>query len=418
MKYFLLTLACLASMPSGISWAQNPGVVSMRPKWLPSTLEEATAWLKVASCELIRGSRRPMADSVSAFCPQAGSGYEAFWLRDYAYMLEGNIDAFTFDELRAACLLFVRAQRSDGACVDRVQFDGTPLYRPGPRGEMGENPVADGSQFTVAVAWHTYRRTRDRELVRSIIDRLIRAMEAVPRNPSTGLVHIRPGGWDRCPYGFTDTIRKQGDVLFSSLLFVQAAGQLADLLVVCGRKAEASRWRDDAEHVAAGIRQTFWDDTTGLFRAATVQCREHDVWGSAFAVWLGVATPAQADRVAQYFKEHYDGIVKRGQVRHLPKGEYWEVGCARDQYQNGAYWATPVGWVVYTLDRVDPALADQTVVAMVRDFIEQGDINECVNDGYKNVSRYVVSATLPLEGIRAMMAGRLARKNSSEKKNP
>ena len=42
----------------------------------------------------------------------------------------------------------------------------------------------------------------------------------------------------------------------------------------------------------------------------------------------------------------------------------------------------------------------------MKDFIATGDVNECVNDGYKNVSNYVVSATLPLEGIRAMLARR------------
>ncbi len=359
-----------------------------------------------------------MANGMSAFCPQAGSGYEAFWLRDYAYMLEGNIHAFTFNELRDACQLFVRAQMSDGAGVDRVQFDGTPVYKPGARGEMGDHPVADGSQFTVAVAWHTLQRTKDSTLIRSILDRLILAMRAVPRNPATGLVHIKPGGWDRCPYGFTDTIRKQGDELFCSLLYVQAARQLADLLAAGGRPSDARQWRDEAGRVASQIRQVFWDDSTGLFRAATIQCREHDIWGSAFAVRIGVASPAQTNRIARYFKEHYDGIVKRGQVRHLPAGEYWEVGCARDQYQNGAYWATPVGWFVYTLDLADPALADRTVIAMVRDFIESGDVNECVNDGYKNVARYVVSATLPLEGIRAMMARRSARQDSPERSTP
>ena len=29
------------------------------------------------------------------------------------------------------------------------------------------------------------------------------------------------------------------------------------------------------------------------------------------------------------------------------------------QYQSGGFWATPVGWFVYTLDLADPALADQ-----------------------------------------------------------
>jgi hypothetical protein len=240
-------------------------------------------------------------------------------------------------------------------------------------------------------------------------------MNAVPLNPDTQLVHIKPGKtWDRCPYGFTDSIRKQGDELLCSLLYVQACRQLADLLHVAGRTGDAQHWKTQSYEVTRSIRKTFWDPSIGLFRAATIQCREPDIWGSAFAVYLGVATKPQALNVARYAKSHYSEIVKRGQLRHIPGGMHWEVGCAPEQYQNGAYWATPVGWFCYTLNLVDPKLADSTVVDMVRDFIATGDENECVNDDYANVSHYVVSTTLPLAGVRAMLARR-ADKHTAKK---
>ena len=45
---------------------------------------------------------------------------------------------------------------------------------------MGENPVADGSQFTVDVAWRTYQRLKDTALLKQIIDPLVKTMNAVP----------------------------------------------------------------------------------------------------------------------------------------------------------------------------------------------------------------------------------------------
>ena len=105
-----------------------------------------------------------MNDGTAAFPPQVGIGYEAFWLRDYEYTLEGSVNAYSKDELTAACRLFVRSMRADGAAVDSVKFDGTPIYQPG-GGEMGKHPVADGSQFTVGVAWHTYQQTKDKQLL-------------------------------------------------------------------------------------------------------------------------------------------------------------------------------------------------------------------------------------------------------------
>ena len=108
------------------------------------------------------------------------------------------------------------------------------------------------------------------------------------------------------------------------------------------------------------------------FRAATVQCREHDIWGSAFAVYLEVADARQSKRISTYFKAHFGESVQHGQIRHLPGGVYWEEGCALDTYQNGAFWATPTGWFVYALDLTDPILADRTVFDMVRHFQKFG----------------------------------------------
>jgi len=346
-----------------------------------------------------------MNDGMDAFPPQVGLGYEAFWLRDYAYTLEGAVDAYTDKQLTDACRLFVRSMDANGAGVDCIKFDGTPIYKPG-FGSMGENPVADGSQFTVDVAWHTYQKTKDIQLLREIIESLIKTMNAVPRNPQNGLVYIKPGEpWDRCPYGFTDTIRKEGDELFCSLLYVQACRQLADLLQTLERSNDAGKWAAEGERVAASARSVFWDGDTGLFRAATVRCREHDLWGSAFAVSLGVADPEQVQRIAAYFKDHYKEIVQDGQVRHLPGGVYWEQGCERDTYQNGGYWATPTGWFVYTLNLADPALADQTVIDLVAGFQKTGAC-EWVLGEKRVLPNYLASAALPLAGIRAMMTCR------------
>ncbi len=371
----------------------------------PATLSDAVAWLQSESHRLIRASRRTMSDGTAAFPPQVGLGYEAFWLRDYEYTLEGAVDAYSDQELIDACRLFIRSMRSDGAGVDCVKFDGTPIYKPG-FGSMGANPVADGSQFTVAVVWHTYRKTKDAQLLQESVEPLIKTMNAVPRNPSTALVHIRPGDpWDRCPYGFTDTIRKEGDELFCSLLYVQASRQLADLLTAAGCSPEAGDWRNEANRVAESVRKVFWDPQVGLFRAATVCCREHDIWGSAFAVYLGVAKTEQARAIAAYFQKNYSGIVQNGQIRHLPAGVYWEKGCERDTYQNGAFWATPTGWFVYTLDLVDSTLADRTVLDMVKDF-QAGGACEWILKDKRQLPNYLASASLPLGGIRAMIERR------------
>ena len=367
---------------------------------------DSVLWLEKEAHRIIRASRRTMDDGTKAFPPQVGIGYEAFWLRDYAYTLEGSVNSYSDKELVDACNLFIRGMRADGAAVDCIKFDGTPIYKPG-FGTMGINPVADGSQFTVNVAWHTYQKTQNKKFLKTIIDKLVKMMKAVPLNPETHLVHIVPGKeQERCPYGFTDTIKKQGDVLFSSLLFFQACQRLSGLLNEFDRQDASDYWKNESEIVAQNIRKIFWDSQIGLFRAATLRCKEHDIWGSAFAVYLDIADNMQQISIATYFQKNYKQIVQNGQVRHLPGGVYWEqTSCKHDTYQNGAYWATPTGWFVYTLDLVDTELADQTVIDMVNDFKKNG-ANEWIFDTKYQLPNYLASASLPLKGIHTMVERR------------
>lgn len=372
-----------------------------------STLAEAQEWLEAKVPAMIIACRRTMADGTAAYPPQVGGGYEAFWLRDYAYILEGGAWHIPKEELLAAARVFLNAQRADGACVDCVKYDGTPIYMPG-YGSMGENPVADGSPFTVAVAYLTWKATGDAALLASnTLDKLIQAMAAVPRNPATGLVFIDPAKtWDRCPYGFTDTVRKTGDCFFESLLDVEASTRLAEMLAAAGRARDAQRYSQQAATATEQSNTVFWDESLRLYRAATVRCREGDVWGSAFAVWRGVAPSERADKIAACFKDNHAGLTQKGQLRHTPPGVYWELGCGRDTYQNGAFWGTPVGWYAYTLNRVDSALADQTLVDLVNDFAKRGVGEWVFGEKVALPDGYMSSATLPLAGMRRLKSER------------
>ena len=376
----------------------------------PCCLAEAGVFLGAETARMVEACRRPGARGKTLFLPQAGSQYDAFRLRDFAYMLEGGIAAFKEAELRDALQLMLDAQAPDGAFPDCVRLDGTPVYKPG-MGTMGERPVIDGAHFMVDAVWCAFRHLGDHTLIERNVPRLVKGLQGVPRNAKTDLVYIDPTHtWERCGYGFTDSVRTSGDVLFPSLLHVQACQQLADLLQSLGRDGDADMWRAESQHVAKRIRMYFWDKKPGLFKAATACCREHDLWGSAFAVYLNVATSGQLIAIAKYFQTHYEDIVRNGHLRHLPAGEYWEkTETARGTHQNGAFWAVPSGWLAYTLDIVNPELADRTVVDLAGTFATDG-IWECVDeDGTPRVRDYVASAAMPAAGVRHMLARREKR---------
>jgi hypothetical protein len=327
-------------------------------------------------------------------------------VRDWQYMLEGRPQGVGAADARENFRYLIDRQRAgDGAIPDRVYGDGTPVYN-----VFGSAPPSDNPQFLVQAAHEYWRYSGDLTLFTRYAAQLERAMAQVPWDATNNLVWMDPANL-HSPYGFTDTVAKTGDELFSSLLFWEAAGNLAELYTATGDSRAAATWVAKASAIRTGL-QTLYDRTSGMFLAASLANNQIDVWGSAYAVALGVTTSTQADAIANWLKSNYDGVVENGQLRHLPAGEHWRAllaGVAPGTYQNGAYWGTPVGWLVVALQRVDPALARQTAIDMVGFYRTIGPY-EASNAalGYLAVGQYVASATTPLAGIAQVDGPNLA----------
>ena len=86
-----------------------------------AALSEAVRWLENESQRLIRASRRTMKDGTSAFPPQVGIGYEAFWLRDYVYTLEGSVDSYSDKELLDAGRLFINSLPASSSSLSEYE---------------------------------------------------------------------------------------------------------------------------------------------------------------------------------------------------------------------------------------------------------------------------------------------------------
>lgn len=364
----------------------------------------AVAILERAARQELDGCRVVAHDGTVLFTPDGQGNYGALWTRDFAYMVEGAGDAprgVGIDplEVRAAIGYLLRGQRADGCMPDRVQADGKAVYSAGPVGAPLGGPPTDNAQFMVSLVHNHVRRTGDLELARQSLPALEKALDHVPRSAG-GLVVIAPGR-RQSPYGFTDTVAKTGELLFSSLLYWDACVKMAALCAQCGGADRPYRQR--AAAVERGLDR-LWDQEHGAYRAATVDNALIDVWGSAFAVYIGFARGERRERLLRFLRDRYEAYVWRGQVRHLLRGEYWErclIPIERGTYQNGAYWATASGWVLYALAQIDLALARGMLADLIRDFQENG-ICECVNEGYRKLEHYVVSAVNPLGALRRL----------------
>ena len=362
--------------------------------------EEAKAWLEQEAVRVAKGSILSAHDGTVLFTPDGSAHYRALWTRDFYYLLEGCPEAVASDRAEAAFLYLLEGQREDGAMPDRVQADGLAVYLPGPVGKgIGSLPATDNPAFMVKLAYLIEKRNGDWEDYRKWREALVKGL-AFPLKSPDGLLWIDPEN-PHSPYGFTDTIFKTGELFFSSLLQWEAYRAMADMDAAIGEKESSADFTMKAEKLKSSL-QKFWNADEGMFHAATVDCNQIDVWGSAYAVYSGLASQEQADRIARYLVENHGALMERVQLRHCAPGEYWERGLTpRDRYQNGGHWATPFGWWFVTVHQIDPDLAKRTFIELVEDFQKHG-INEWILGDKSAVPDYVASACQPLAGLRRL----------------
>ena len=351
------------------------------------------ASLKAITQKLIDGCIVKADRGVNMYTPDGMGNYAALWTRDFAYMVEHAGDLMEEADVQRAIEYLMSGADTNGWIPDRVERDGTPRYTAG-GADFPALPNLDNGCFLVMAAdafLDTLPAERAVALFSAWQEVLVRGIACLPKddkgmicNESTPL---------HSPYGFTDTVAKGGTLCFETLLLWKAEKALVKWLEKTGVAAE------EHKHNIVRIEKYFtavFMDESGMLLAATEQCRQIDVWASCFAVSVDFPlTATEKDNISTWLIKHYDSIVEAGQIRHLPRGEYWEklfVPVDGGTYQNGAFWATPTGWFVDAIIEKDNALAMKTLTDVLTDFEDNG-VFECINGDYRKLDTYVASAT-------------------------
>jgi hypothetical protein len=326
--------------------------------------------------------------------------YTAFWPRDFSMSVDSGF--ITADELRNHLLLICKAQNglveltlSNGlhvpawAIPDHINYDGRPTYYPGTyasgqdqgAGACGRVPPIDDHYEFVHIAYTYWKVTRDTGMFglevkgAMVFKRLEKAFACPTIDPDTGLAQTIEA--DRAVgFGFCDAEAHTGKLLFASLLRYRAAGELAELAKTLGHRERAASYRQGQRTIRANLVRTFGDPASrdGWLRASTGLSSQPDVWGTLFALHLGVLDRAQAAAARKTVADalRRGTITLEGGVRHVPtdldfsKATAWERSIsARNTYQNGAYWHTASGWLIEALWKPDRPLALQVFREMM-----------------------------------------------------
>ena len=358
--------------------------------------------LTLHASNLIEACKKIAYDGTVLFTPDGVGNYDALWTRDFGYMVEYCGTLMDPDEIRGCIEYTIARQRADGWMPDRSELGGDAEYAAGAKGSPVGRANLDNTPFLV-FAVYFYFKNISRELGSAYFHKWKRALDSgmacIPVG-SYGLVWNDPDD-PHSPYGFTDTVRKTGNLFMESVLYWRACRMMEELHNAFGDKHRSVEYGEAALKVEQAISVLF-DPQAGAFMAADGDCRQTDIWGMLHS--LAVEFPlAEEIRAAsgKWLLENRNRYLYKGQVCQLPDGAPWEkllIEVPAGEYQNGAYWATASGWALKFFRKEDPAFAEQMLEELLLDFETDG-ICECINEGYRKLPQFVVSATNARGGL-------------------
>ncbi len=379
-------------------------VPTLTPAATPGEPDPRFAQLQGRVADLLAQARCPHPLGVTAYTPAAfGAEYPALYLRDFTYMAESAPEFIPREHVRAILALLAAHQSPEGLCPERIGNDGEVFYVC-----HGGRPAADSPLFFAKLARACLRHGGETGWLVELFPALERAFATVPVEAVTGLVWIDPAH-PHTAYGFTDTIAITGRHLFCSLLRFEAADILAELARRLERREPAARYAAEAARIRASL-ELLWSPEHALYLAGSVDCRQADVWGSAYAGSIGALDPARHRLVAATLLARRERFLLRGQVRHLLLPEFWQRRVVVAEwtepgtFQNGPHWATATGWMAEMFERAAPGVGLALLRELAADFEAHG-IWECIGPGgYARVANNLSSACLPYAAWKKLRA--------------
>ena len=430
-------------------------LASGSPGWAQVWPASDLAFLNTLTRDVVESARVPAGTRVGTspfntqgftlIKPGGGLQYPSMWVRDFAMSLESGF--ITVTEMQNHLTLI--ASRQNGATVrlllnglivppfaipDHINFDGGAVFYPGTYSSSNDQggggygilpPVDDHYEF-VHIAWCLFKATAATGFLNNTVNGMtmlerLSAAFSVPKIDSlTGIV-VTDAAQRAVGFGFIDAIYVTGKMLFPSLLRYRAAGQLAELYQALGQAGRADSFRTIQRLIAVNVVPTFSEPQRikGWLKAATLVGKQPDVWGTLFALHLGLLSMDSTNGLSAdtLIGTVMDAVRRRtmvyqGAVRHVPTDlnfsptSAWEqTGVAFNTYQNGAFWHTPTAWMIEVVQKRDTVLASQLFAEFIA-HLRTNDFRlgvttrqapwECFHSsGYTQNGRYMTSVTLP-----------------------
>lgn len=353
--------------------------------------------LKTISEKIVNGCIGRFGYEFDVCIPAAEGEYPGFWHRDFDYMLEYTGEFFNPSMVKPCIeVILENARPSDGWLPDRYMQDGSVFYSAGMPGAPCGHSCLDTAALMVR-STNCYLNMVDDETAKNFYLKwrptLIRALDAMPMD-DCGLVYNSPDN-PHTVFGFTDTVCKTGLLFIESIDMWRAYRIIEDLdkrfSIPSGKYADAIK------KIEAALLPTFLRDD-GMLNSATIDCKQLDIWASAYLIAVGFPIPDSVKlSIQKWLARNYDSVSMHGYIRHTPQGEHWQrfhegFEPIPGQYMNGAFWSFPSGWYAEAVYERYPELS-MRIFSEIAEFSVNDGVYECINDGYRKGKSYGVSIT-------------------------
>jgi len=342
------------------------------------------------------------------YAPDAKSFYKGVYWRDFCYTVEGFGELLPLEDIELTIRYLLEPPLLKGKILHKSRSrDGQLTYNAqSPDEQPFSTPCsADNQMFAVKVVAEYIERGGKIGL----FEQYARKLEGLMNDVLLSKDHLMEDTVGPHIYGFYDTICLTGEECFASVLFYDAALRLAMMFEKIGDEKKAELWKISAEKTRQGLKK-LWIEKEGILLSDTGTNRQIDVWGSAFAVYVGAVSKEQAVQISNWFIRNYDRCIRWGHVRHLPSPEYWKGALKhiypaihpKGHYQNGGYWSVPSPWVVYTIGLTNKELAGKMVEDLEYALLKF-KFPECINeDGSVKLPGYTASAAMGLLALKIL----------------
>jgi hypothetical protein len=362
-------------------------------------------WMK----QLIEGSRIEI-QGHPVNTPDGSRHYKGCWTRDFTMLCESGFESIDAAFIKHGLDLLLANRGPHGEIPDWVPYDSqkSVVYALFDKHHFLDNPL-----WLVRLTGLYLEASNDVNYFITHEAKLFAGLHSEKLLDSTqNALQITRGSY-RDDWGFTDCIMKTGIVFFSSLLKLDAVRTLA---TIYGLMDEPERYRKFSEMIPRILNEleSLYDPIAQLYFSASEFGHQFDIWGNAFAVYLGLLPPEREREIAQSLFTKRDQFVWNGQIRHLLTGSYWDhflpgaesLGRNPNTYQNGAYWGTPSAWMAVAFEKAQKGAGQQLLHDLFSDYHQNG-IFECVHPKhrwwgkrYQKCPNYVASLALPYRLLR------------------